>query len=196
MELDKKKYKREEVLEILKEFEGSYKTRLLEQLNRIKELSALNDELSAQLSDYNNKEEQISKALLDATNKADELQKQAQLSFEAEVQRLKEFVERFNGYFSYLNEKYPYYEKVKDACSLYESIKTVLDSECDCKEQVESIDGELKKVSKGQVFSPKQKIAEYIAATESNGFNMEEVLNPGKLELEDLCKEMGLMEEE
>ena len=196
MELDKKKYKREEVLELLKEFEGNYKIRLAEQLNRIKELSALNEDLLAQLSDYKNKEEQISKALIDATEKANELHRQAELSFEAETQRLKNFVERFNGYFSYLTEKYPYYEKVKDASELFENIKKTLESGCNTAEKIENIDGDLSRISKGQVFSPKAKIAEYIAATESNGFNMEEVLNPGKLELEDLCKEMGLMEEE
>ena len=196
MELDKKKYKREEVLEILKEFEGDYKIKFAEQLNRIKELSAQNEDLLAQLSDYKNKEEQISKALVDATDKANELKKQAELSFEAENQRLKNFVERFNAYFSYLTEKYPYYEKVKEATALFENIKNVLNNGCDCKENIENIDVELTKNSKGQAFSPKKKIAEYIAATENNGFNMEEVLNPGKLELGDLCKEMGLMEEE
>ena len=44
-------------------------------------------------------------------------------------------------------------------------------------------------------FQPKNKIRDYIAATENDGFNMDEVLNPGDLQLEDLCKELGLLEE-
>ena len=48
---------------------------------------------------------------------------------------------------------------------------------------------------KVKIFNPKQKINEYIAATADNGFNLEEVLNPGTLHLEDLCKELGLLEE-
>ena len=46
-------------------------------------------------------------------------------------------------------------------------------------------------------FNPKKKIDEYIAATteSTNGFNLDDVLNPGELQLEDLCKELGLIEE-
>ena len=47
-----------------------------------------------------------------------------------------------------------------------------------------------------KVFAPKEKIQDYIASTSDSGFNLDEVLNPGELELEDLCKELGLMEEE
>ena len=45
------------------------------------------------------------------------------------------------------------------------------------------------------MFNPKKKIVDYIASTGDNGFNLDEVLNPGELQLEDLCKELGLMQE-
>ncbi|MBR0190267.1 MAG: hypothetical protein IJQ23_07790, partial [Clostridia bacterium] len=53
------------------------------------------------------------------------------------------------------------------------------------------------KNAKNAAFNPKEKIADYIAATsdDNNGFNMDEVLNPGALRLEDLCKELGLLTE-
>ena len=44
-------------------------------------------------------------------------------------------------------------------------------------------------------FNPKKIMDEYIATTGDNGFNLDEVLNPGELHLEDLCKELGLIEE-
>jgi hypothetical protein len=47
---------------------------------------------------------------------------------------------------------------------------------------------------KGEKFDPKSKINEYIAATSDSGFNLDEVMNPGDLKLEDLCKELGLIE--
>ena len=47
---------------------------------------------------------------------------------------------------------------------------------------------------KDKKFNPKAVISDYIVATENNGFNMDEVLNPGELRLEDLCKELGLIE--
>ena len=42
----------------------------------------------------------------------------------------------------------------------------------------------------------KQKIKDYIAATGDNGFNLDDVLNPGELELEELCRELGLIDAE
>ena len=45
------------------------------------------------------------------------------------------------------------------------------------------------------MFDPKSKIEAFVAATSDNGFNLNEVLNPGELQLEDLCKELGLIEE-
>ena len=39
-----------------------------------------------------------------------------------------------------------------------------------------------------------QKINDYIVATSDTEFNLDEVLNPGELDLEDLCKELGLMD--
>ena len=47
---------------------------------------------------------------------------------------------------------------------------------------------------KEEKFDPKSKIRDYIAATGDNGFNLDEVLNPGELQLEDLCKELGLID--
>ena len=47
----------------------------------------------------------------------------------------------------------------------------------------------------GNKFNPKSKIKDYIVATNDGGFDMNEVLNPGVLKLEDLCKELGLIEE-
>ena len=47
---------------------------------------------------------------------------------------------------------------------------------------------------KNQPFNPKEIINDYVAATGDNGFDLDEVLNPGELQLEDLCKELGLLE--
>ena len=77
----------------------------------------------------------------------------------------------WQDFFDSLKEKYPTYEVVKE-------IKDTLDS--------------INKPSK--VFNPQSKINEYIAATSDSGFNLDEVMNPGDLKLEDLCKELGLIE--
>ena len=79
---------------------------------------------------------------------------------------------------------------VKKAVKINQKIKNV-NSE-NPKEAVAEID-EL--MTGAKAFNPKKKIVDYIAATGDNGFNLDEVLNPGELELEDLCKELGLMQE-
>ena len=61
------------------------------------------------------------------------------------------------------------------------------------KQVIEDLDG---MIDEQTTFNPKQKIKDYVVATSDSGFNLDEVLNPGKLELEDLCKELGLIEEE
>ena len=51
-------------------------------------------------------------------------------------------------------------------------------------------------INKTLLGKPKSKIEAFVAATSDNGFNLNEVLNPGELQLEDLCKELGTMEED
>ena len=46
-------------------------------------------------------------------------------------------------------------------------------------------------------FDPKAVIEKYVEGEEETGFNLDDVLNPkGKLDLEKLCRSLGLMEEE
>ena len=61
---------------------------------------------------------------------------------------------------------------------------------------ISSLDNELSKnMIKVGLKVPDKSIQDYIASTGDNGFNLDEVLNPGELKLEDLCKELGLLEE-
>ena len=98
-------------------------------------------------------------------------------------------------YFDRLKEKYPLYPAAKQAEELRQKLAALLKTGNN-----RALSGELSAALDAAVpaagkFDPRGKIEEYIAATESNGFNLEEVLNPGELKLEDLCKELGLIEE-
>ena len=48
----------------------------------------------------------------------------------------------------------------------------------------------------GYISEETQKKIERYIENDVNGFNLEEVLNPGELQLEDLCRELGLMEDD
>ena len=48
----------------------------------------------------------------------------------------------------------------------------------------------------GEEFDPKAVIGRYVEGEEESGFNLDEVLNPkGELDLEKLCRNLGLMDE-
>lgn len=197
MELKKRKYKKREVEELInREING-----LMQELNlerdKVAELNEENKRLSQSLSDYNGQDAVITSAIKSAEEKAEEIINSAKKIYDLEVQSLKIFCDRFSGYFSYLTEKYPHYSAVKEANEFYCKIVAALELE-DSKKIVKTLSKDIEKIEcvKDKAFNPKQKIDDYIAATGDGGFDINEVLNPGELHLEDLCKELGLIEEE
>ena len=81
----------------------------------------------------------------------------------------------------------------KKALAVKDKLDSMVDENKSPKKIVEELDVAID--GKKPKFNPKSKIKDYIASTSDNGFNMDEVLNPGALKLEDICKELGLIEE-
>lgn len=197
MELEKRKYKREEVEEILSSCKIRYESELNEYRSRQAELIENNKKLSAELCVYKEKDKLISETMISAERKAQDISVAAERKYELEVEKLKDFSRRWKEYFKYVSEKYPYYEAIKDAESVYEKLNALLSvrkSNAVIKGLEKTICGKAERLPK-KAFDPKSKIDDYIAATGDNGFNLDEVLNPGELKLEDLCKELGLIDE-
>lgn len=195
MELKKKKYKRKEVESLLSVFKITYEARLSEQKTIVLDLNKEIATLKAQLSNYQQKDNIIVSTMENATKSAQNLKERASLQYSLELERLKQFSNRWQKYLEELKEKYPLYEPISKAIDINEEINAIsLDQEP--KDAVENLDDKLIDIEMNKPFNPKAKIHEYIAATGINGFNIEEVLNPGDLELEELCKELGLMEPE
>ena len=120
---------------------------------------------------------------------AAKINEKAQLQYLLTIEKLKNFSNRWAQYFLELKEKYPLYKPVKKALDIKDRLDVFLknspkDATADNLDEI--MDG------KGK-FNPKKKIDDYIAATEQ-GFDMEKVLNPGELKLEDICKELGLID--
>ena len=198
MNLSKRKYKREEVESIVKSLTDDYEERLKSQKNRISSLLSENKRLTSELGEYEDKERLIISTLQDAEEKAEELKENARMRYSLVVGKLKNFSSRWEKYFGYIVEKYPFYPEVVKASATIKGIKEILDDE-DEEKTVKKADEILSraegKTVKRNVFDPKSKIEAYIAAEGDNGFNLDEVLNPGELKLEDLCKELGLTED-
>ncbi len=192
-ELGKKKYKRDEVLEILSAYKTEYESKLKEQRDRIVELMAENKKLSAELNDFKNRDNSISGAIVESKEKAVEIEKKAEQRHQLLVESLRVFVKKWKTYFDYVSEKYPLYGATKEAKTVFDKISEVINSNVE--NIVGVLDGVIPEKRSNKVFNPQEKIDDYIAATGDNGFNLDEVLNPGELVLGDLCKELGLIED-
>ena len=199
MNLSKRKYSREEVENIVKSLTDDYEERLKSQKNRISSLLSENIRLTSELGEYEDKERLIISTLKDAEEKAEELKENAGIRYSLVVGKLRNFSARWEKYFSYITDKYPYYPEVKKASETMKKVKEILGGGDDEKIVV-GADEILRKAEgrsqRRNIFDPKSKIEAFIAAEGDNGFNLDEVLHPGELKLEDLCKELGLTEED
>ena len=194
--LDKKKYKQAEVNLLLEERTAEYESKLNSKNTLINELKAENDRLKNEILLLKNKDKLTVSALKRAENTAKKTEEKATIQYALTLERLKAFTLRWTAYFETLKEKYPLYPAVQDAIKLKEKLEDALEKK-DVKKAFATAEKIFfDKTQKDNAFNPKEKIQDYIAATSDNGFNLDEVLNPGKLELEDLCKELGLLTEE
>lgn len=193
--LDKKKYGAAEVEKLLTENSADYKEELFKQRDRINALVEENRKLLGELEHFKLKEDSIVRALVESENKAKEITDKSETEYALTVLSLKKFASRWEGYFGELKDKYPLYSAVTQAIKLKEKLSELLKTGNN-KLVVETLSEKIDRAPKPAPFDPKSKMDDYIAATSDNGFNLEEVLNPGELHLEDLCKELGLMESE
>lgn len=197
MELKKKKFKREEVEKIIAEISQRYENNIGDLKDKNAELLFENNNLKSEIEFFKLQEQNVLATLKNANIKANEIEKEARLQYYAEIETLKKFSEKWQDYFFALKEKYPHYPAINKAIELKDKINLILKRESG-KQVIENLEKEFSdnNSKNNKVFAPKEKIQDYIASTSDSGFNLDEVLNPGELELEDLCKELGLMEEE
>ena len=153
-------------------YRAEYENRLSEQRATINELSKENARLNAEIESCLEKEKLISSTLIKAEKSAQDIIQQAEIQYSIELERLKKFAEKWEDYFTDLKNKYPMYPAVKKAIKIKD--KAIASSKEKAKETIKEID-QMLGVDKKSKFNPKSKIKDYIAATEDNGFNLDEV---------------------
>ena len=195
MDLDKRKYKRDEVIAIVEEVSSSFQETIDKLRSEVGILSEKNQRISGELALIRDREHLIDSALIDAKKQAEEILSKANLQYVAVIESLKKFSENWKNYFKMLSEKYPLYPAVQQAVQIKETLDGILKGK-DYAGSIQLLNEKIASANNTNIaFNPKKKIEEYIVATSDNGFNIDEVLNPGELQLEDLCKELGLMED-
>ncbi len=194
MDLDKRRYTQKQVALIFEAYKKEYEKRFAELRARINALVEENNRLKLKLDKNSDKESLILAVLSRAEKTACDLEKQSKLEYELELERLKKFSEKWNAFFEKLNNSKTSTKEQKKAVIINEQVKSANKSS-DAKKVIKELDKLIESDKKTHpVFDPKKKIGEYIATTSDSGFNMEEVLNPGELKLEDICKELGLLD--
>lgn len=155
------------------------------------EISEENKRLTIEIENLKNKEDVVLSTLERAERTASEVKSDIDAQYELEILRLKKFAEKWNDYFAALREKYPAYPTTSKAIDVIETFSKIAD-QTDAKSVINQIDHMLDdtlSISNGH-------IKEQNASEKTNGFDINEVLYPGALKLEDICKELGLIEEE
>ena len=126
MEINKKKYKQAEVVEIVNNCKTEYEANLKEQKGRIFDLTKENERLLSELEKYKDKESLINSTAIRAEKNVQKLKEKAELQYALEMERLRVFVSRWEEYFSALKEKYPVYAPTVQAVDLKQKLQQVL----------------------------------------------------------------------
>lgn len=194
MELNKNKYSAKEVEQIVNEEVAKVQKVVQEQKEKISHLLDCNRVLEIDLFTIKSKESLIEKAILDAEKHAQDKKDKTDKEYELTLLKLKNFSKKWDNYFNQLKEKYPLYPFVSEATELCDKINNLI-GKYNKKEVIDTLENDLDNVI-GNDFNPRKIMDNYVASVSENGFNLQDVLNPGELELEDICKELGLIEEE
>lgn len=191
MELKKRKYKAADVRLMIGAVVSKYEERMNALREKTLEISNENKRLMEELERLKNKESLVLSTLERAEQTASDVKSDIDTQYELEVLRLKNFAKKWNGYFEALKKKYPAYTKTKKAINVIDTFSKIVD-QTDAKSVINQIDEMLDEVNP----LSKNETNEQAVTEKTNGFDINEVLYPGALKLEDICKELGLIDEE
>lgn len=147
-----------------------------------------NEILKKQVEILQANQEKVKIGMQKFIKKADEVQEKGQKTFNENLLRLKVYELKLISYYNKLVQKYPIDEDISNLSDFIEELKTVINKDFFSREDFElfSVSREL---GKQRIVTP-----EDLVPNES-GFDLLEALHPDK-DLEELCKELGLMTEE
>lgn len=191
MELKKKKYKKFEVKELLDNTSKEYESILFEQKDKISELLEDNKKLSAEVLNYQDKDSQVSYALFKAKSVLDQNEKEVSDKFEAEITKIKNFSKKFRDYFSLILKTYPIDSELNKIRKVLNELDVILAEKVSASYKFDKINELIEKKSTKK--QKKTKTDNETAISSDSGFDMNEVLYPGDINLEDICKELGLI---
>ncbi len=201
-DIEKKGYKKSEVDEYVFALKNEYESKLAEQKNRIFQLRNELTEREKQLAAFKSKTDLISTAILNAVQKADEIEKLAQARYRDEMQRLRTFHDKWQAHYNKMLEKYPDDEGLKAIEKFNAAMDDILSGGSAAMQEIEKqFDSEKARVENATAASapaqpkPADKPANKTLAEDAvskSGFSFEEAWNP-KDDLSEIMKDLGLL---
>lgn len=125
--VDKKGYNIQEVDEYINKMYLKYEDKLAEQKDRVVALKNEVEALNERLENYVNKDEQISKALIFAVEKAEQIENNAKNVYNLEIKRVNALYSRFEDLLLEIEKEYPKINKNGYLNSLMEDFKANID---------------------------------------------------------------------
>lgn len=126
-------YSPEEVNSYLNKLQYDYEDRLLKQKDRIFELLEEVQSLNSELAEYRAKDEKISEALVNAVAKAKEIENEAEVRYENEIERLKQFHIKWVKYYNEIAELFPVDDNLRSVENFLVEMNALLASEAEIK---------------------------------------------------------------
>lgn len=195
-DIEKKGYKKSEVDEYVFALKNEYESKLAEQKNRIFQLKSELTEREKQLAALKAKTDLISSAILNAVQKADEIEKLAETRYREEMKQLKSFHEKWQSHYNKMLEKYPDDEGLKAIGKFNAAMDDILSGGSAAMKEIEKqFDGERERVESAKAeAAPQPHQSKTLAedAVSASGFSFEEAWNP-KDDLSEIMKDLGLL---
>lgn len=154
----------------------------------IEALEKENKILKQQLEILKSNQQKVKSGMQNFMKKAEEVQNQTQKTFNKNLLRLKVYELKLISYYNKLVQKYPIDEDISNLSEFIEELKTVINKDFFSREDFELF-GASRELGRQRIVTPEELVPN------ESGFDLLEALHPDK-DLEELCKELGLMAEE
>ena len=185
-----KKFTQQEVEKLIAGLREAYDIKIRQLNYRLEGLVSENRSLRASLAEYKDKESKVSRAIVAAEEKGEEIKAFYRMSAETEWKTLRLFADKWKRLAAQMEELYPGGETRKYTM-FAENLSALLG-----RSRAFAPQEEPSAPPPAETFDPKAVIERYVEGEEETGFNLDDVINPkGELDLEKLCRSLGLMED-
>ena len=184
-----KKITQQEAEKLIAGIREAYEIKIRQLNYRLEGLTAENRSLRASLAELKGREGKVGKAIVAAEEKGEEIVRLYRMSAETELNTLRLFAEKWKRLAGQMAGAIPASEAKKYA-DFAENLSALLGKERG-RFGVAEESG-----ARQEPFDPKAVIEKYVEGEEETGFNLDDVINPkGELDLEKLCRNLGLMDD-